>query len=59
MNTNIFGKKCVGIARVSTYIQDTAAQTETLKNKALELGLDIEKIFETKESGFISLDKKD
>lgn len=59
MNTKIFGTTCVGIARVSTYIQDTKAQAETLQNKALELGLTIEKTFETKESGFISLDKKD
>lgn len=59
MNTALFGEKCVGIARVSTYIQDTKAQAETLENMAKQLGLTLEKTFETKESGFISLDKKD
>jgi len=59
MNTTLFGTTCVGIARVSTYIQDTTAQAETLQNKAQELGLTMVKTFETKESGFISLNKKD
>ena len=59
MNTTLFGTTCVGIARVSTYIQDTTAQAETLQNKAQKLGLTMEKTFETKESGFISLNKKD
>ena len=58
MSTTIFGTSCVGIARVSTYIQDTKAQAETLQNKARELGLTIEKTFETKESGFILLTKR-
>ena len=59
MNTTLFGSRCVAIARVSTYIQDTKAQAETLENMAKKLGLTLEKTFETKESGFISLDKKD
>lgn len=59
MNKELFGTTCVGIARVSTYVQDTKAQSETLENKAKELGLTIERTFQTKESGFISLDKKD
>ena len=59
MNTTLFGSRCVAIARVSTYIQDTKAQAETLENMAMKLGLTLEKTFETKESGFISLDKKD
>ena len=49
MNTTLFGTTCVGIARVSTYIQDTTAQAETLQNKAQELGLTMEKTFETKD----------
>lgn len=59
MNTTVFGTTCVGIARVSTSVQDTKYQEETLENKAKELGLTMEKIFETKESGFVSLDKKE
>lgn len=59
MNTDIFGVNCVCIARVSTYIQDTKAQAETLQNKARELGLNVLHTFETKESGFRSLDKKE
>ena len=59
MNTKIFGNTCVGIARVSTNIQDTTAQATTLQNTAQEMGLNLVRIFETKESGFISLDKKD
>ena len=59
MNTDLFGKTCVGIARVSTYVQDTTAQAETLKNMAQSMGLNLLEIFETKESGYISLDKKD
>ena len=59
MNTDIFGVNCVCIARVSTSIQDTKAQAETLHNKAGELGLNVLHTFETKESGFRSLDKKE
>ena len=59
MNTKLFGKTCVGIARVSTSTQDTLSQKETLQNKAHELGLSMVDVFETKESGFISLDKKE
>ena len=59
MNTTLFGNRCVAVARVSTYIQDTKAQAATLENMAKQLGLTLEKTFETKESGFISLDKKE
>jgi len=59
MNKELFGTKCVCLARVSTSAQDYQAQINALHKKADEFGLTIVKDIATKESGFKSYDKKE
>ena len=59
MDENIFGNRCVIIARVSTYPQDLKAQTDHLMQVAEKKGLEIVEVIQTKESGYRSINKKE
>ena len=59
MNKNLFGNTCVCLARVSTSAQDYQAQINALRKRAKEFGLKVIKEIATKESGFLSYDKKE
>ena len=56
---NYFGNTCVCIARVSTTRQDYEAQINALHKRAKAFGYTVIRDIQTKESGFMTFDKKE